>query len=111
MQGVAGVVELWGGVLLELVAREEAGVEVIGGADKYMAVCRQCYFSPNKVVTPGPAIKNNDHRYVRQLNLVLRLVYERYFFIFTGSTLCSVFAPYLLHICSIFAPYCSIFAP
>ena len=30
---------------------EEAGVEVIGGADKYMAVCRQCYFSPNKVLT------------------------------------------------------------
>ena len=28
---------------------EEAGVEVIGGADKYMAVCRHCYFSPNKV--------------------------------------------------------------
>ena len=30
--------------------------------------------------TTGPAIKNNDHRYVRQLNLVLRLMYERYFF-------------------------------
>ena len=29
MPGVAGVVELWGGVLLELVAREEAGVEVL----------------------------------------------------------------------------------
>ena len=28
---------------------EEAGVEVIGGADKYMAVCRRCYFSPNNV--------------------------------------------------------------
>ena len=28
---------------------EESGVEVIGGADKYMAVCRRCYFSPNNV--------------------------------------------------------------
>ena len=28
---------------------EEAGVEVIGGADKYMAVCRRCYFSSNNV--------------------------------------------------------------
>ena len=27
-----------------------------------------------------PAIKNNDHRYVRQLNLVLHLMYKRYFF-------------------------------
>ena len=29
---------------------EEAGVEVIGGADKYMAVCRRCYFAPNQVL-------------------------------------------------------------
>jgi thymidine kinase len=27
----------------------EAGVEVIGGADKYMAVCRACYYSPVQV--------------------------------------------------------------
>jgi len=37
---------------------EEAGVEVIGGADKYMAVCRHCYFSPNKVAaSPRVALK------------------------------------------------------
>jgi len=28
---------------------EEEGIEVIGGADKYMAVCRNCYFAPVKV--------------------------------------------------------------
>ena len=28
---------------------EEAGLEVIGGADKYMAVCRQCYYSPKEL--------------------------------------------------------------
>ena len=32
MPGVAGVVELLGGVLLELVARGEGVVEVLGGA-------------------------------------------------------------------------------
>ena len=32
------------------------------------------------LVQTDPAIKNNDHRYVRQLNLVLHLMYERYFF-------------------------------
>ena len=66
----------------------------------------------------GPTIKNNDHRYVRQLNLVLRLMYERYFFhiyrIYALQCFCSIFATYLLHICSILlhiAPYCYIFAP
>ena len=65
-----------------------------------------------------PAIKNNNHRYVRQLNLVLRLMYERYFFhiyrIYALQCFCSIFATYLLHICSILlhiAPYCYIFAP
>ena len=31
---------------------EEAGLEVIGGADKYMAVCRQCYYSPIELSAP-----------------------------------------------------------
>lgn len=36
----------------------EDGVEVIGGADKYMAVCRRCYFSPVKVAaSPRVAVK------------------------------------------------------
>jgi len=40
---------------------EEAGVEVIGGADKYMAVCRRCYFSPNNVAaSPRVALKQRN---------------------------------------------------
>lgn len=33
-------------------------IEVIGGADKYMAVCRKCYFAPVKVAaSPRPLLK------------------------------------------------------
>jgi len=40
---------------------EESGVEVIGGADKYMAVCRRCYFSPNNVAaSPRVALKQRN---------------------------------------------------
>lgn len=36
----------------------EDGVEVIGGADKYMAVCRRCYYSPVRVAaSPRVALK------------------------------------------------------
>jgi hypothetical protein len=39
----------------------EDGVEVIGGADKYMAVCRQCYYSPVQVAaSPRPALKHKN---------------------------------------------------
>ena len=42
---------------------EEAGVEVIGGADKYMAVCRRCYFAPNQVllwnIKPGVIVNKS----------------------------------------------------
>ncbi|XP_067045316.1 thymidine kinase, cytosolic-like [Acropora muricata] len=40
----------------------EKKVEVIGGADKYMAVCRDCYhFSPVHGVLAGSPIKYNYH--------------------------------------------------
>jgi len=35
---------------------EDQEVEVIGGADKYMAVCRRCYHSPGAVVAVSPRI-------------------------------------------------------
>lgn len=38
-------------------------VEVIGGADKYMAVCRKCYFSPvNVPASPRLPLKTIDHQ-------------------------------------------------
>jgi len=39
----------------------EDGVEVIGGADKYMAVCRHCYYSSIQVAaSPRPALKQKN---------------------------------------------------
>jgi len=35
---------------------QEKEVEVIGGADKYMAVCRRCFHSPGAVVAASPRI-------------------------------------------------------
>ena len=54
---------------------------------------RNADMDPSVQLSTDPAIKNNDCRYIQQLNLVLLLMYKRYFFIFTGSTLGSVFAP------------------
>lgn len=40
---------------------EEDSLEVIGGADKYMAVCRQCYFSSvQEATSPREALKTSS---------------------------------------------------
>jgi len=48
----------------------EDGVEVIGGADKYMAVCRRCYFSPVKVAaSPRIAVKTKQREAVEEVGV------------------------------------------